>query len=1260
MKIVTRDDIERWADRIDSKSDLPYLISRLVRATTPGSTQVDFPSGTATYIGGWDGVVNCQEDTAYIPRGISLYELGTESNCKSKADKDYEKRTANSLGYDQKDCVFIFITLRFWKKKDEWIREKQKEGIWKDVKVYDSSTLEQWLDIAQTVQRWFANKIKGIPYDGIDLADEYWKYWSIFEKLKLTPEVIASGREKEQAEILRFLQGPASIMSVKAASKEEAIAFIIATAKLFPESESERFFSKTLIIHSEGNYKSYSTNSISPLNLIPTFENRLPLYSAVSNNHHVIVPLGADDDFNQNTLQLPIIDREGQINGLIASGLLKEDAEKFSRESGRNITVLKRLLNFPHNKAKWLNDAKIREIIPALLIGRWNENFPGDINLIEKLSEQKYSDYLIHLNKWKNYEESPLIQIGQTWRLTSPLDLWTNLSQYLTPKDFQLLNECFSFAFESGNPLIEPKDSTDLINIYNKNRVFSNWSREGLTQSLILIGWIGEGINLANLPSPQNWVDKIIHDLLNTASGERWISIDHELPLIAEASPQSFIRAVNESLNRVHPEILDMFKEVDGFLYSGSNHTGLLWALEGLAWLPEYLKEISLILLKLSRLDPGGKIMNRPINSIVEIFKPWHYQTLASYVERMEVLKYITEKERETGWTLLIRMLPEHHGIGHPTQKMRWRIFDKNTNPNYTYHEIWKTHSYVIERLIILFDNDENKFSQLINASVNLSPKDRKRVFDWANIHYAEVQQIKYSTWETIRKILNHHRSHSKTDWALPESELLQYESLYEKLEPSDVINKYVWLFNDHWPAFPEGFRFGEDTKGYEEQQIKINKKRIEVVKIFLTEVGLEKTIELRKVVKESWCLGEALSEVLTDQKQIILVCQCLYDDKDTIRFVHGFIYQKWKNEGLEWIISLLATLKQKNFSSKALQNLLLPLYQSKQLWDLVSELGKDIQNEYWQNVNPTFFNIPDDEKIFGIKMLIKYKRFFSAIEICSHFPDTIPTGILVELLTNSATISANEPIRYEGYSIERIFKTLDSRSDLPNHTLITLEWLYLPLLNSYGITRNPKNLEEELAKNPDFFVEVLSLVYKAENNEKSEEGNDTIPEESIKNRASQAYLLLHSWKKIPGMQSDYSIDEHILKDWIYNARKLAKENNRLDVADMHIGQVLAQFPEDNQLWPSEIIFKVIEELNSDSLNNNYSTAMFNKRGSSTRGPFDGGTIEREHASYFEKLANDFKVNYPIVSDIFRKLSKGYLRDAKRMDDQATRDRLEY
>jgi hypothetical protein len=160
----------------------------------------------------------------------------------------------------------------------------------------------------------------------------------------------------------------------------------------------------------------------------------------------------------------------------------------------------------------------------------------------------------------------------------------------------------------------------------------------------------------------------------------------------------------------------------------------LLWALEGLAWLPEYLREASLTLLKLSRLDPGGSLSNRPINSISEVFKAWHYQTLTPYEERMAILKYITDREKETGWTLLIRMLPHSHGIAQPTHKMRWRMFDKNTNLSYTYQEIWDTHTYVVGLLLKLFDNKELKFSQLINETVNLSPLDRKTVLDWADI----------------------------------------------------------------------------------------------------------------------------------------------------------------------------------------------------------------------------------------------------------------------------------------------------------------------------------------------------------------------------------------------------------------------------------------------------------------------------------------------------------------------------------------------
>lgn len=1264
MKLVTRDNLERWADTTFSKAVLPYLISRLVRATTPASTKANLPSGSASYIGGWDGIVNCESETAYVPQGISLWEFGTTSDCKGKVDDDYDKRKANPIGFTPSDSVFIFVTPRLWTKKDEWIAAKKAENHWKDVKVYDSIDLEQWLDNALSVSRWLASQdgVGTYPFDGIMTADEFWEEWSIGPKgLVLLPESVIAGREYEKDLLLSALQGEPTIKGIKASTKSEAIAFIIASAKMFQPEEADRFFSKALIVDTEGNFRGIRINTNTALNLIPRFDDAQPLYAAVAKGHHVLVPLGADDNFNQETITLPTIDRDGQNKSLTESGISREDAERFSRESGRNITILKKLLGFPHYKAKWIEKENIREIIPALILGRWNETFVGDIELIEKLSEQEYSDYLVILNKWKNFEESPIIQIGETWRLTSPLDLWTNLSSQLLPKDFQNIQECFSLAFKNGNPIIEPEDKNSFAAYFNKKNKYSNWSREGLTQSLILVGRLN-GVKIPNLDNPQNWVDKIIFDLLNNASGEMWISVDHELPLISEASPESFLKVVKNSLAKEQPEIMDMFKEEDGFLHKTSHHTGLLWALENMAWLPEYLRDVSLVLLKLSRLDPGGSLSNRPLNSISEIFKPWHFQTLASYDERMEILKYITEKEKESGWSLLIRILPDHHGIAHPTHKMRWRMFDKNTNLTYTYKEIWNTHSAVIEMLINLFDNDEEKFSELIKETTNLSPKDRKRVLDWADGVCLKVEQKNFTSWATIRKILNHHRSHPDTDWALPETELIHLENLYNKLQPTDIVNKYIWLFNDHWPQFPEGFKFedNEFEKRHEQQQNRVDEARKEATIKFIRELGLDKTIELRKEIKEFWLFGDSLARVITSSDNILSVCECLKDEENTIGFIKSFIYRKSIIEGFEWIKSLFNKLQSINFENKSLSNVLIPLNQNQQLWDFVASLDEEIQNEYWQNINPHFYHITNDEKAIGIEMLLKHKRFFSAIDIASHFANVISSNLLSEMLKKAATEEANETPRFSGYEIEQIFEELDKRTNIDKSVLIHLEWLYLPILDSYGTRRNPKTLEEELASNPDFFIEVLKWIYIPKDKTLLEKEREGISDEAIQNRAKQAYHLLHSWKKIPGMKEDNSIDEVILKDWIIKARNLAESASRLSVADSEIGKVLAEYPENIPEWPQEKIFQIIEEINSDSLKSGYSSAMYNKRGSSTRGAFDGGDIEREKAAYFEKLANDYKNKYPNVAEIFKRMQKGYLAEAKRMDEEAERNRLEY
>lgn len=1263
MKLVNRNDLESWAERFDSKSNLPILISRLVRATTPLSTQSDFPSGSSVFIGGWDGIVQCKEDRAYVPKGISLWEFGTETNNKGKADDDYDKRTADSLGFDKSECVFIFITPRFWRQKDKWCREKQSEGIWKEIRVYDSSIIEQWLDTATAVSRWFSSFVDRYPLDGIQTTEEFWEEWSIGPKGILEPEVVTSGRDKETRTLLEFLQANPGIRAVKASTKKEAVAFIIASAKQFETSETERFFSKSLIVDTEANYRSIRINSATPLNLIPRFDETQPLYAAVSNGHHVLVPLGADDSFNQETINLPTIDREGQVTGLEKMGLNRDDAEKFSRESGRNITILKKLLGFPQNKAEWITTENIREIIPALLIGRWNERFVGDREIIEKISGVKYEEYAQILLKWRDLEESPLIQIGETWRLTSPLDAWTSLSSNILKSDFEMLKECFMYAFQNGNPFIEDNLRESRVSIFdNREKLFSSWSREGLTQSLILIGLFGDGLKIPQMPFAQSWVDDIIHKLIFKAEGSLWISLNHELPLISEASPNSFIEAVKESLSNDIPSIMDMFIEIDGFLSPSSNHTGLLWALEGLAWIPDYLFNASSILLKLSSLDPGGKLANRPLNSLCEIFKPWHFQTLVSYDERMEVIKQITFKEKKIAWEFLRKMLPEDHDIAEETHKMRWRMYNLNTDLSYTYQEIWDTHSFVVELMISLFDYSEQSFSQIIDNSVKLSPHDRDKVLKFAESEYSKIIQNDFSSWHTIRKILSHHRSYPNTEWALKEDELIRYESLYEKLQPDDLIQKYIWLFEDDFLAFPEGNIYEDDInqKGYELRLLKNDETRIVGLKKIIEKYNIEKIKELSKTVKKPWILGNTLASIILDESQILSITELLNNDEKNLNFVYGFIFQETRLKNLDWLFSLYEKLKIKNYTNKALSRLFVPVFQSKELWAFIDSTNEEIKCEYWLSVQPRFHGLINDDILIGINHLIDYKRYFSAVDVCSIFSENLPTELIVEVLIKLATVKSNEPVNISGYEIELLFKMLDKRLDISHETLIHLEWLYLSILDSHGTNRNPKNLHNELSTNPEFFIDVLKCVYTPKNKENIEEERKGLSDEAVMGRARQAYQLLRSWKKIPGVNSENSIDNDYLKHWIETVRILAEKADRLSVADSHIGQILAQYPESIPNWPPEEICNTIENVNSESLRRNFKSALFNKRGSSSRGAFDGGDIEREHAKYFEELAIKHKYKHPNVAAIFSKLSMGYFLDAKRIDESAERDRLEY
>ena len=92
----------------------------------------------------------------------------------------------------------------------------------------------------------------------------------------------------------------------------------------------------------------------------------------------------------------------------------------------------------------------------------------------------------------------------------------------------------------------------------------------------------------------------------------------------------------------------------------------------------------------------------------------------------------------------------------------------------------------------------------------------------------------------------------------------------------------------------------------------------------------------------------------------------------------------------------------------------------------------------------------------------------------------------------------------------------------------------------------------------------------------------------------------------------------------------------------------------------AEKLFAAIEPIEEKSFFTSYDVGLFNKRGLTSRGPYEGGEIERDNAEHFAMLYEKYKTRYPRVTKVFKDLSEQYARMAKDMDNEADIAKLDY
>ncbi|HVE53468.1 MAG TPA: hypothetical protein VNB23_08805, partial [Ramlibacter sp.] len=295
---------------------------------------------------------------------------------------------------------------------------------------------------------------------------------------------------------------------------------------------------------------------------------------------------------------------------------------------------------------------------------------------------------------------------------------------------------------------------------------------------------------------PQAFADRLIRELPGLSSDARVMaSLRNQLPLLAEAAPIPFVDAL-EALLQGGSNIEQIF--LDRGLFSSPFHIGLLWAVEVLAWSPEYLPRVVAATVQMHERFGGLMNGNSALTTLREIFLAWSPGTSASIGERLNVLRNVAQKHPRGTWELLLKLMPRPAGdSASPTQEPSWRDFGRSDRPLLTRAEVAKTYRAYAEFSLEQAESNLPRLLDLLPFFSEFPPEYRERLLRLIGSCESHDSADRLRAWNQIRDFVAKHRSFSDAFWALPEADLQDLEHLGRKFAPEVARIRMKWLFDD-------------------------------------------------------------------------------------------------------------------------------------------------------------------------------------------------------------------------------------------------------------------------------------------------------------------------------------------------------------------------------------------------------------------------------------------------------------------------------
>lgn len=1258
---IRANDIQAWASgRIEPRQQLAALLRRLVNTTGIDLSKVDFPAYDDAERPGWDGYVDSGAATPWIPIGISGWEFGCNADPGRKAQFDYSARLRQVSEEERKNTTFVFVTPRKWPEKQTWEKARRSEKQFRDVRAFDAGDLEQWLEQSVATQTWFAELI-GASTEGLRSLESCWTQWADPTDPRLSRELFSGQAETAKGVLTDWLRDPTSRpLVISAESSEEALAFLHCAAEAVDNTKTW-LNSRCIVIDSALALQKAVRASANFIAVVTSREAEEAIAGLYRNQPVILIrPRSSLDD--RADIALDALDDDSFRKGMQAMGVDEHEAERLARVSGQYPTILRRALStIPAiRQPGWSQvPALASQIIRLGFAGAWVTTKAADRAVLAALFGTDYErveEVLAHL---RHVQGTPIWEAGNVAGVVSKVDILTACSAAITKGMIDRFFDVARAVLSETDPALDlPEDEQWAASFYGKSRDHSETLRAGICESLVLLAVSGDklfgqrlGINC------RDKVDALVRTLLMPFNERTWLSQRRDLQHYAEASPEAFLDIVEEDLGSDAPKIHALMSSGGNTLFSSCPRTGLLWALESLAWDPKRMPRVVDILAMLSTIEITDNIGNKPEASLKAIFLWWMPQTAASASQRTTALERLCRRVPKIGWRICLAQLNTQNASG--SSRPRWRSDGIGAGIVDQGKENWEFRIKAIDLAIDWPHHDHRTLGDLVEHVHQFDDGRADRLWSavdaWRASHPTEEEMA--ALRERIRRHTDTRRGRRRN---MSVGNRAKSRAAYESLAPQDVVISHQWLFTNHWvdESFAE---LEDDNYDFRKREERIANLRVSALKEVWEAQGYEGFVRLCVSGNAASTTGWHLSNSIIDfDKSFEVLLRLIRDEGEQHRraidgAISGVLNGREKSDLDTLMADGIAALTQDR-DTNGIVRLLLGAPFNGATWRHVDVLDTPLQDRYWADVMPRWERQSQEEFNVAIARLVDAKRPRAAFEFVSIDLEKIEPQTLYSLLLSVATIG-NEPAgthMLSGHSIAKAIAIMDESKQIAEDAMASLEFTYIDAIEQ--ARAKATNLERQLASSPLLYVQVLSYLYR-----RIDGGEDPV-EWKIQNpelaaaTASRAHSLLTHIHHLPGTEANGRVDEVALIAWIEETRRLAKDFGRLEPADQMIGELLynKQIGADG-IWPSEPVREALEHVRSRAMARGMSLATYNGRGATWRG--EGGKQERDLAATYQRYASALAYSHPFVSQMLQQIAEFYERDADHEDASAAANR---